>query len=175
MIQPAAVLSQEQENALLCFDEAWERGDTPDWKSYISTESSDTFLLELLHIDLERKLKSGLTARVETYVEACPELTSNDEAMIALISAEYRLRSQREVVTIAEYLGRFPHLGAILESRLTIAGEPPCDRAADSNTLSQEPPAAHCAETLPPVEPTQETYEQRPYLFLEEIWLTDSV
>ncbi|MBM4073298.1 MAG: hypothetical protein FJ271_30905 [Planctomycetes bacterium] len=123
IIQPAAELSREQEDALLRFDEAWEQGESPDWEKYLAVDSSETFLLELLHIDLERKLKAGLAARVETYLEAHPELAHNDEALIDLIMAEYRLRAQYEPIAAADFVHRFRHLGTRLDNRLNLLSQ----------------------------------------------------
>jgi serine/threonine protein kinase len=66
--------------------------------------------VELVHIDLECRLKAGEVARVEDYLRRYPELTEQPDAGAALASAEYRLRRRSEPgLTLTEYLRRFPH------------------------------------------------------------------
>ena len=65
-------------------------------------------LIELVHIDLELRLKAGETARVEEYLARYPELT-DPTVTLELIAAEHELRRRREPdLTLDEYLQRFP-------------------------------------------------------------------
>ena len=66
-------------------------------------------LVELVHTDLEYRLKEGEPARVEEYLVRFPELKSDPEAELELITAELELRRRREPgLALDEFLARFP-------------------------------------------------------------------
>jgi predicted ATPase len=72
-------------------------------------------LIELVHIELELRLKAGEAARVEEYLARYPELTRDQDVLLELIVAEHNLRRRRESqLTLEEYLKRFPQYGAEL-------------------------------------------------------------
>jgi WD40 repeat protein/tRNA A-37 threonylcarbamoyl transferase component Bud32 len=98
------------ERAVNRFEDAWQRGERPEIEPYLPAEAPDRVrvLVELVHVDLERRLKVGEPMRVETYLERYPELRE-DALVLGLLAAEYRLRQRREAtITAEEYHRRFP-------------------------------------------------------------------
>src|SRR5207253_858912 len=76
-------------------------------------------LVELVHIDLEFRLKGGEPACVESYLKLYPELAEEPAAVAGLIVAEFRLRRRHTPgVSAPEYLRRFPGYGPELSARL---------------------------------------------------------
>jgi WD40 repeat protein len=72
-------------------------------------------LVELVHADLEFRLKAGERARVEDYLARFPDLAGRPDEVRALVAAEFHQRRRREPGLAAdEYLRRFPHLAAAL-------------------------------------------------------------
>src|SRR5690242_20155675 len=53
-------------------------------------------LVELVHTELEHRLKAGEAARVEEYLRRYPELAEDRPAALDLLTAEYKLRRRRE-------------------------------------------------------------------------------
>jgi serine/threonine-protein kinase len=113
------------------FEEAWEKGQQPAIEDYTPGDSVAT-LVELIFVDLERRLRAGQTPRVETYLDRYPTLSSRPDVLVELIAAEYQLRRQREAgISPEEYLGRFPQLGTEIEKRLA-GSTPPADGSSAS-------------------------------------------
>ncbi len=93
------------------FETAWRRGECPTIEAFLPTEAADreTVLVELVHADLEYRLKVGEPVRVETYLERYPEVADDPEAVLQLIGAEYELRRRCEPALLPEeYQRRFP-------------------------------------------------------------------
>jgi WD40 repeat protein/tRNA A-37 threonylcarbamoyl transferase component Bud32 len=108
------------ERAVDHFEDAWQRGGRPDIEEYLPPEGPDRtrVLVELVHVDLERRLKAGEPVRVEAYLRRYPEL-NGAPAVLDLLAAEYRLRRRHEAdVTAEEYARRFPQYRAELTSLL---------------------------------------------------------
>src|SRR5580765_1069815 len=80
------------------FEQAWRQGPRPAIDDYLPPGDSlrSRLLIELVHIDLELRLKAGETARVEEYLARYPELASDHAMMLELIAAEHELRRRRE-------------------------------------------------------------------------------
>jgi serine/threonine protein kinase len=96
------------EGILERFEAAWERGDQPVLDKYLPPGESRV-LAELVHVDLERRLKAGDAVRVEHYLARYPDLASKREAVLALVAAEYILRRRQEPsLEMEEYARRFP-------------------------------------------------------------------
>ncbi len=69
----------------------------------------EAVLVELVHAELEYRLKAGQPARVEPYLERFPSLADNSAAVRELIAAEFALRRRLEPeLPWDEYLRRFP-------------------------------------------------------------------
>jgi hypothetical protein len=95
------------------FEEALQKGEMPTLESYLPDEPTlrRFALLELVHAELEFRLKAGEPARVEEYLGRFPELAQDAEVMWQLIRAEYEQRRRREPALDAdEYAQRFPQL-----------------------------------------------------------------
>jgi len=93
------------------FDAAWQRGERPTLDDFLPGDPAirSAALVELVHTELERRLKAGEAARVETYFARYPELTADRARAWAFISAEYDLRQRTEPgLSIQEYERRFP-------------------------------------------------------------------
>jgi tetratricopeptide (TPR) repeat protein len=110
------------------FEDAWQRGERPTIHDYLPADPAArrAVLPDLVHIDLERRLKAGETVRVEHYLqpERFPELGQERTEVISLILAEYNLRQGRSHVTPEEYLRRFPQYHAELQAQLPTAPSP---------------------------------------------------
>src|SRR5262245_49466743 len=107
---PRPELAQVQE-LVERFEETWLRGDRPVIDDYLPADPRlrRAALLELVHTDLEYRLKASETARVEEYWQWYPELAQDPAAALDLIVAEYDLRRRSEPdLGREDYLKRFP-------------------------------------------------------------------
>lgn len=105
------------------FEDAWQRGERPLIDAYLRAAdvrvNRRDLLIALVRIDLEHRLQSDVSVRVESYLDRYPEIASDATALLDLLAAEYELRRHREgAVAVAEYEQRFPQLGHELSSRL---------------------------------------------------------
>src|SRR5262249_20854939 len=76
-------------------------------------------LVELVQEDLDYRLKAGEAIHVEDYLQRYPELQPMRDAVIELITAEYRQCVQLgRPASVAEYLRRFPQWRSELAHRL---------------------------------------------------------
>src|SRR5262245_59783192 len=80
------------------FERAWHRAPRPRIDDYLPGGDPLRFrvLVELVHIDLELRLKAGEAARVEEYLTRYPELTADPDVVLELITAEHELRRREE-------------------------------------------------------------------------------
>jgi WD40 repeat protein len=120
------------------FEEAWRRGERPALDDYLAAaapEERHALLIELVHEDLDYRLKAGEAARVETYLVRYPGLAADGTAVLALIAAEYELRRRGEGgVKFEDYQHRFPqHAEDLLQCLQTV-----------SYGGATPHPAAHC-------------------------------
>jgi serine/threonine-protein kinase len=105
------------------FEYAWRRGERPEIDEYLPTNDPERVpkLVELIHVELECRLKHGETPRVEDYLKRYPELTADPAVVLDLIVAEFQVRRRTDTtVTPAEYLERFPQFSAQLSERLQL-------------------------------------------------------
>ena len=85
------------EDVIRRFEDAWQSQARPENTAYLQTGSGRMRLLtELVHVDLEYRLRAGESARVEDYLARYPELTDNRADMLELIAAEHEFRRRRE-------------------------------------------------------------------------------
>src|SRR5437773_10525637 len=99
------------EDAVAQFERAWRDGSRPAVAAFLPTDCAwrQPLLIELVHTDLELRLKAGEAARAEEYLTRHTELAGDRAAAFDLITAEYELRRRREPdVTLDDYLRRFP-------------------------------------------------------------------
>jgi tetratricopeptide (TPR) repeat protein len=76
------------------FETAWRAGERPRLADFLPAGGVErrALLLELVHTDLEYRLKAGEAARAEEYLRQYPELREEHAAMTELIEAECRLK-----------------------------------------------------------------------------------
>jgi serine/threonine protein kinase len=98
------------------FEAAWQTGHRPNLDDYLPDDSAvrGVALRELIHTDMEYRLRSGEQARVESYLGRYPELTSDRSAILELIATEFEQRRRLVGPTVEEYLARFPDFRAEL-------------------------------------------------------------
>lgn len=125
----------QREEAVQRFEEAWRKGRRPRIDKFLPGDYPDnlSILIELIHVDMECRLKSGIEARVEAYLERYPELANQNEEVLELIVAEikHRLRSEPKL-TMEEYGQRFPQYKRDLQSRWPTTDP----RKQDNKTIS---------------------------------------
>src|SRR5579884_2124684 len=115
-------------DAVRRFEAAWRQGPRPAVEAFLPADDRQchAVLIELVHIDLELRLKSGEAVRVEEYLGRYPELAADRAAAADLIAAEFALRRRGERhLTTDDYLRRFPQYQDGLPARLgpaTVAG-----------------------------------------------------
>jgi hypothetical protein len=109
------------EAAVHGFESAWQRGERPDINAALAGltgEDRAAALVELVHIDLELRLKAGEPARVEDYLRRHPELAGRTAVVRSLIDAEYRQRGRGGPdLGLEDYRVRFPELVFQLPTR----------------------------------------------------------
>src|SRR5262245_11056615 len=108
-------------DAVKSFESAWRQATHPVIDDHLPIGDSlrRRVLIELVHIDLELRLKAGETARVEEYLARYSELSDNRAATLELIAAEHEFRHRREPgLALDEYLQRFPQFRAELPDHL---------------------------------------------------------
>src|SRR6516164_9275798 len=107
-------------DAVRRFEHDWRQAPRPGIGDYLPAGGPlrSRVLTELVHIDLELRLKAGEAARVEEYLTRYPELT-DDRAVLELIAAEHELRWRREPgPALDEYLQRFPQYRTRLREQI---------------------------------------------------------
>src|SRR5262249_36415479 len=113
------------------FEDAWQEGRRPSIDDCLPAEGPlrQVALRELVHTELEYRLKAGGPARGEEDLQRHPWLRSDPESALALIAAEYELRRRREEVAPAEYRRRFPEYpegpAPLVGARETVPTGPP--------------------------------------------------
>ena len=93
------------------FESAWRRGERPAIDAFLPADPAErrAVLVELVHAELECRLKAGEPARAEEYVRRYPELAVDRAQVLSLVARERAQRRRCEPdLTIQEYLGRFP-------------------------------------------------------------------
>src|SRR5947208_6133098 len=76
------------------FERAWRLGSRPGIDDYLPGQDPlrGRVLVELVHIDLERRVKRGEKPRVEEYLAGYPELAGDRAIILGLIAAEHQMR-----------------------------------------------------------------------------------
>src|SRR3954468_16844508 len=113
----------EFEDVIRRFEDAWEGPSRPEILAYLPTGAGRTGLLtELVHVDLEYRLRAGEPARVEEYLARYPELTDDRAVVLELIGAEHEFRRRREPgLALGEFFRRFPEYRAELPGQISRA------------------------------------------------------
>jgi serine/threonine protein kinase len=134
-------------DAVKRFEDAWHQAPWPEIDDYLPTGEPlrSRVLIELVHIDLELRLKLGEAAQVEEYLARYPELADDRAVTLGLVAVELELRLRREPgFALDEYLQRFPQFRAELLEQI----------ARQSTVASVDAPSYSAnprAETLPEV------------------------
>jgi len=129
------------ESLVAKFESAWVSGGRPSIEEHLSQVGSDreSVLVELVHIDLEYRLKAGEQARVEEYLQRFPEFGHRRREVGALIAQEYELRRRREPrLSVEEYLARFPQYCDELAKLFGIGSASSVQISGDSTSISQD-------------------------------------
>ena len=121
---------EELEGIVDRFEDAWQAGRRPEICDFVDQASGsgvgfqNRLLRELLHIDLEYRLKSGEPTRAEAYFVRFPELAADDDFALQLVQQEFRLRKRTDPTLIAaEYQQRFPRWADVMVARLAEADD----------------------------------------------------
>jgi serine/threonine protein kinase len=136
----------QYEASIEAFEHAWRTESPPNIDDYLRGEgrAREALLIELVHVDLELRLKSGEAARVESYLVRYPQLASDGGTLLDLLEAEYEFRRRREGdCGLDEYASRFPACAQGLRRRLAAART----RASEGTA----PPAKPIGRHLPVV------------------------
>jgi serine/threonine protein kinase len=102
------------------FEIAWEADPPPSLEDFIPENDllRKIVLVELIHADLDFKIKSGKKARIENYFKRFPDLKSDQDIFCELIDAEFHLRKRSEpLLRQSEYSKRFPDQQEILQCK----------------------------------------------------------
>ena len=100
------------------FETLWFAGQRPALDPLLAEAGAArrAVLIELVHAELELRLKAGEAARVEDYLLRYPELSEDPGVELDLIRAEFRFRSRREQeLDLKEFQFRFPRWQLELE------------------------------------------------------------
>src|SRR5262245_14900352 len=113
-------LPAEFDDIIRRFEKAWQSENRPDIQSYLPAPlpGNTRLLFELVHVDLDLRLRTGESAIVEHYLARFPLLERDRDAVLELIVTEYALRRHWQgVAAPEEYLLRFPQYSEELQPR----------------------------------------------------------
>src|SRR5262245_57350060 len=93
---PTAEAWERCEESIEAFELAWREGELPNIDDFVHGESANRapLLVELIHIDLEFRLKAGEAARAESYLGRYPHLSKDSAAVLDLLEAQHDLRQR---------------------------------------------------------------------------------
>jgi hypothetical protein len=157
---PASTAAWREREAIIArFEEAWSHGPSLSLRDFLPGDGAlrAPVLVELVHIDLERRLKAGERVRIEAYLQDFPELTADRTIVLDLIRTEFLLRGRQGPCALEEYQQRFPERwpdsrALLVSEAATISHAGPTARhstAPDpSATISRvDPPASASVRT----------------------------
>jgi predicted ATPase len=137
--RPSAADWRTLKEAVKRFEQAWREGARPALDDSLPPDEPlrSRARIELVHIELELRLKAGESARVEEYFGRYPSMLLDRAVALELIAAEHKIRRRRESGhALDEYLRRFPQYAADLPSEiadLTVDERTPLASALDLN------------------------------------------
>jgi serine/threonine protein kinase len=112
------------EDVLGRFEAAWQNRQRPDPAEFlrgVTGVERDALLEELVHEDLEYRLRAGDAARVEDYLQRFPELQGRPETVIDLLAAESFIREAAgQAPTLEEHRQRFPEHADTVTARIDL-------------------------------------------------------
>jgi WD40 repeat protein/tRNA A-37 threonylcarbamoyl transferase component Bud32 len=124
---PCAVDPHEIDRCAEAFQTALNRGQRPPLEDFLPVGyAAAMVLVELVHVELEFRLKKGEAARVEEYLARYPQLADDPAIVADLAVMEYMLRLRREPSLDREaFLRRFAARRDTLAARLAEASSGP--------------------------------------------------
>ena len=94
------------------FESALQRGEEPRLANYLPRPEDIAVLVELIHVEMEFKLKNRAEASVYEYLASYPQLAQDHNAVVELIEAEYKFRKRLDpLLTRTSFLGLYPEFG----------------------------------------------------------------
>jgi WD40 repeat protein len=103
------------------FEDAWGTGTPPSIEDFLRGDGTrgDELLWELVHVDLERRCKTGRAIALEEYLRRFPRLREDAARELELIVTDFRLRRRAGAACDpSDYLRRFPEHQGELAARL---------------------------------------------------------
>jgi eukaryotic-like serine/threonine-protein kinase len=159
-----AVARSHLESMIERFENAWECGEHPMLDHFLSSDEPYHVeaLIQLTHVDLERRLKAGEKVHAENYLERYPQLAEREEVLFQLLSVEIeQRRRQQPDLSLDEFIQRFSQFQdgirkcwqntSPVKSTLPSGGRPP-EPTSDQEAQTLVPGPDRYA-TLRPAEP----------------------
>lgn len=101
------------------FETASRDGEDPRIEEYLPESGErDAILIELVHIEVEYRLKQDRATRIEPWLRRFPQLRTDRQQLLDLVLAECNLRRRTEPIDIAEYCNRFPEIADRLAAEI---------------------------------------------------------
>lgn len=113
----SAVDQKTVEKIVEQFEVAWQMAASPVIEDFVpETEHLRiVVIIELVHSDLDFRIKAGERVRIEEFLNRFPELHKDDETFRELVEAEYHIRQRQEpLLNTSEYWTRFPEQHQLL-------------------------------------------------------------
>lgn len=143
------------------FDSTWSANSlTERLRRLPETSWRGAALIEMVKIDMDHRRLCGQSVRLESYLQACPELGTLATLAVDLIAHDYLARRDRgEAVSLAQYIATFPAQAAELQDLVAAAPQisvrPVIRPAGDTNALAQSTPSLSQSRTTAPSIPEQ--------------------
>lgn len=135
----------ERERVIRRFEASWRQGARPAIEDFLpeGLACCTELLIELVHADLEFRIKSGSPVPVEDYLRRFPVLQAHQHALPELILAECQHRRRHGFpAEIEDYVNRFPgHKPQVLSvlSRVPIPAAEPAEAAQVASEALRSP------------------------------------
>jgi hypothetical protein len=117
----ARLQQRVDEHRQRCRDDQW-----PALSETLEDAGADRWalLIQLVHADMELRLRDGQAVRVESYLDRFPELRDDSDVQLGLIAREFELvRELTGTANPVDYADRFPACRDDLLMRLHTAGD----------------------------------------------------
>ena len=140
---PADEFPVEFEAVIRRFEAAWRASGRPDIDQYLPHPRPDHARLayELIHVDLDFRIRRGEPVQVEHYLEQFPDLQLGRAELTELVAAEYALRRRwRGAAETTEFFRRFPQLTDDLRERLRATPPAPGVQPVPVRLVTSIPP-----------------------------------
>jgi serine/threonine-protein kinase len=112
-------LSPEAKELLGRFDSLWQKRERPSIDAFLAECPPDqrlAVLVELVHSELEHRLRAGEAASAEDYLARYPELALREDIVAELVAAEFRHRHRHDPNhETDEYRQRFPDQASLID------------------------------------------------------------